>query len=113
MDKTTTDTRNKGWEPKDGDVCFLSAKHNHLIIFREIRDDVIVSRVNITYNYVKPTTEGGCDVCNIKDIVEFRPATDLERLELFHNMMKEGKMWDAENKRAVDYPMWKGNVKTE
>lgn len=22
MDKTMTNTRNKGWEPKDGDVCF-------------------------------------------------------------------------------------------
>ena len=112
MDKTTTDTRNKGWEPKDGDVCFISAKYNHLIIFRKFKNDIISSYVNITFAYDK-TDESGTDICDIKDVVEFRPATDLERLELFHKMMKKGKMWDAENKRTVDHPMWKGNVKTE
>ena len=71
MDKTTTDTRNKGWEPKDGDVC------------------------------------------NIDEIKEFRPATDWERMYFFNCMAKEGKMWDADNKKLVDYPMWdkKGDVK--
>ena len=112
MDKTTTDTRNKGWEPKDGDVCFLSAKHNHLIIFRKFKNDIISSYVNITFAYDQ-TDESGTDICDIKDVVEFRPATDLERLELFHKMMKKGKMWDAENRKVVDYPMWdkKGDVK--
>ena len=41
MDKTTTDTRNKGWEPKDGGVCFLSAKYNHLLIFRKFENSVV------------------------------------------------------------------------
>ena len=46
------------------------------------------------------------DVCNINEIEEFRPATDLERLNFFNLMAEEGKMWDAENKKVVDYPMW-------
>ena len=32
----------------------------------------------------------------------------------FDCVAKEGKMWDAENKKVVDYPMWdirKGDVK--
>lgn len=93
------------WEPRDGDVCFLSAKHNHLIIFRKFKNGIISSYVNITFAYDK-TDESGTDICDIKDVVEFRPATDLERMDLFHKMMKKGKMWDAENKKVVDYPMW-------
>ena len=58
MDKTTTNTQNKGWEPKDGDVCFLSAKHNHLIIFRKFKNDIISSYVNITFAYDQ-TDESG------------------------------------------------------
>ena len=112
MDKTMTNTRNKGWEPKDGDVCFISARYNHLIIFRKFKNDIISSYVNTTFAYDQ-TDESGTDICDIKDVVEFRPATDLERLELFHKMMKKGKMWDAENRKVVDYPMWdkKGDVK--
>ena len=100
------------WEPKDGDVCFISARYNHLIIFRKFKNDIISSYVNTTFAYDQ-TDESGTDICDIKDVVEFRPATDLERLELFHKMMKKGKMWDAENRKVVDYPMWdkKGDVK--
>lgn len=112
LPKQAVEPPRRGWEPRDGDVCFLSAKHNHLIIFCKFKNDIISSYVNTTFAYDQ-TDESGTDICDIKDVVEFRPATDLERLELFHKMMKKGKMWDAENKRAVDYPMWKGNVKTE
>ena len=103
MDKTMTNTRNKGWEPKDGDVCFLSAKYNHLFIFRKFEHGVVKSYVHIVFH---ADAEISKDVCNINEIEEFRPATDLERLNFFNLMAEEGKMWDAENKKVVDYPMW-------
>lgn len=106
LPKQAVEPPRRGWEPKDGDVCFISARYNHLIIFRKFKNDIISSYVNITFAYDKKD-ESGTDICDIKDVVEFRPATDLERLELFHKMMKKGKMWDAENRKVVDYPMWK------
>ncbi len=112
LPKQAVEPPRRGWEPKDGDVCFISARYNHLIIFRKFKNDIISSYVNTTFAYDQ-TDESGTDICDIKDVVEFRPATDLERLELFHKMMKKGKMWDAENRKVVDYPMWdkKGDVK--
>lgn len=107
MDKTTTDTRNKGWEPKDGDVCFISAKYNHLIIFRKFENDVVKSYVNMTFHGGELSDSRMSNgVCYVNDIVEFRPVTDWERMYFFDCMAKEGKAWDAENRKVVDYPMW-------
>lgn len=114
MDKTTTDTRNKGWEPKDGDVCFISAKYNHLLIFRKFENDVVKSYVNMTsHEGERSDSRMSNGVCYVNDIVEFRPATDWERMYFFDCMAKKGKMWDAENRKVVDYPIWdkKGDVK--
>ena len=110
MDKTTTDTRNKGWEPKDGDVCFISAKYNHLLIFCKFKHGVVKAYAHIAFHADGDISK---DVCNIDEIKEFRPATDWERMYFFDCMAKEGKMWDAEDKKVVDYPMWdkKGDVK--
>ena len=110
MDKTMTNTRNNGWEPKNGDVCFLSAKYNHLLIFRKFENSVVKSYAHMSFHADGDISK---DVCNIDEIKEFRPATDSEKQLLFDALAKEGKMWDAENRKVVDYPMWKGNVKTE
>lgn len=103
MDKTMTNTRNNGWEPKNGDVCFISAKYNHLLIFRKFENGVVKSYAHIAFHADGDISK---DVCNIDEIKEFRPATDWERMYFFDCMAKEGKMWDAENKKVVDYPMW-------
>ena len=98
LPKQAVEPPRRGWEPKDGDVCFISAKYNHLLIFRKFENGVVKAYVHMSFH---------------ADGKEFRPATDWERMYFFDCMAKEGKMWDAEDKKVVDYPMWdkKGDVK--
>lgn len=103
LPKQAVEPPRRGWEPKDGDVCFISAKRNHLFVFRKFENDVIKSYFHIA---VLTDDEISKDVCNINEIEEFRPATDLEKMHFFDYMAKKGKAWDAENRKVVDYPMW-------
>lgn len=95
------------WEPRDGEICYIKAYHEHIFIFNKLDDDVIA------YVAFTPCTKQLSDfnkiaiICDTDDIRKFRPATDFEKQLLFDALAKEGKMWDAQKKAVVDLPRWR------
>lgn len=103
---------NEKWEPRDGEIYYTNTDYaEYIFIAKKILSDHIATDIILRD---KEYLSVGFDFDVFKEKTNlFRPATDFEKQLLFDALAKEGKMWDAENKRAVDYPMWKGNVKTE
>ena len=102
------------WEPRNGDICYLEDSYHYVFIFKEvICDYVLYSYINLCLDADTLFCKKDNIVSSTADIKIFRPATDTEKQLLFDALAKKGKMWDAENKKVVDYPMWdkKGDVK--
>lgn len=89
------------WEPRDGEICYLKANNTHVFIFKSFRYNRTgaSSYVSLSGNYLVHDSF-------ITNLGNVRPATDFEKQLLFDALAKEGKMWDAENRKVVDYPMW-------
>lgn len=92
------------WEPRDGDICYCSRtyydcseKIEYIIIYGEINRPSLCNKNGEGWKY-------SCYSNWIYNSI--RPATEDEKRLLFDALAKKGKMWDAENRKVVDYPMW-------
>ena len=88
----------KEWKPKDGDIIAFSSRA--LGIFKDYgclghTDYVVLSEGMLRFN------EGNWKKDNL------RPATEEEKQLLFDALAKEGKRWNAEEKRIEDLPRWR------
>lgn len=91
------------WKPKDGDIVISNnlGRHRNVCVFfespeenRYVMYDIWIHKLSYMpsryWSWVLPAC----------------PATASEKQLLFDALAKKGKMWDAENKKVVDYPMW-------
>ena len=90
--------KKEGWEPQDGDICFIESLTPHVIIYKENKNGHVRSyadfRLNDDYIY-----DFVFETCRIDDIKKCRPATEQEKHWLFNALAKKGKRWNAERKR--------------
>lgn len=86
-------------EPKDGDVIYIEADGEHIIIYKEHKDGIgrYVNFSNNKYLYIDIYGI----VCNKGDVEVIRPATEEEKKLLFDKLKEEGLTWDAEKKEVV------------
>ena len=98
------------WEPKDGDVIVLEENENYfysIIIYagesKEGRIKAYVGFFDIGSRIKIDTSSEGF----WGKIENYRPATEEEKQRLFDALAKEGKRWNAEEKRIEDLPRWR------
>lgn len=87
----------KEWEPKDGDVIAFGIRG--IGIFKEY--DSIGHEEYVAFVDKLRFGESGWVNDNM------RPATEEEKQRLFDALSKEGKRWNAEEKRVEDLPRWR------
>lgn len=90
------------WEPKDGD--FIAFGADVIGIFKEHGKESHASYVVLS---------DGClyyDSCGW-GMSNMRPATEEEKERLFDALAKEGKRWNAKEKRIEDLPRWRALYK--
>ena len=87
----------KKWNPKDGDIISFGTCGTG--IFKKY--DSIGHEEYVTYVDDLFFNETGWLNDNV------RPATDAEKQRLFDALAKEGKRWNAEEKRIEDLPRWR------
>lgn len=91
------------WEPKDGDIFFREDTKTQFILRK--KDG------NIAYFYAGINIDGNLVIDNGRNWTEvfnkYRPATEEEKQRLFDALAKEGKRWNAEEKRIEDLPRWR------
>lgn len=85
------------WEPKDGDVIAFGTRG--IGIFKAY--DSIGHEEYATYVNELHFNENGWVNDNMS------PATEEEKQRLFDALSKEGKRWNAEEKRIEDLPRWR------
>lgn len=90
------------WEPKNGDVIAFGNNPDSLSIgiFKMDNYDTFTSYATI-YGSILSFYETGWIKKNI------RPSTEEEMQRLFDALAKEGKRWNAEEKRIEDLPRWR------
>ena len=87
------------FEPKDGDVVYVKANNEHILIYKE--------QPNKVGRYVNYTDEKNLHICMAdfcsfySDIIEIRPATEEEKKKLFDRLAEEGYEFDFEKKELV------------
>ena len=84
------------WKPKDGDVCV--SDRNTIFIFNG--NDGRKTALHFALFNDGNTTYGGA--LNGNDPTGYRYATEEEKRRLFDALAKEGKRWNAEEKRIED-----------
>ena len=88
------------WEPKDGDVIAFGTKG--IGIFKTYcstgHEEYVAFVDKLRFG------ESGWVNHNM------RPATEEEKQRLFDALSKEGKRWNAEEKRIEDLPRWRANL---
>lgn len=89
------------WEPKDGDICV--SDRNTIFIFNG--NDGRKTALHFALFNDRKTTYGGA--LNGNDPTGYRYATEEEKQHLFDALAKEGKRWNAEEKRIEDLPRWR------
>ena len=91
------------WEPKNGDIFFREDTKTQFILRK--KDG------NIAYCYAGINIDGNLVIDNGRNWTEvfnkYRPATEEEKQRLFDALAKEGKRWNAEEKRIEDLPRWR------
>ena len=97
---------NEKWEPKDGEICYITSRYSFISVFKSQENNDIHTYIDFWVDDNSLVNNVNSNLCSIANIREFRPATDSEKQLLFDALAKEGKMWDAEGKQVVDYPMW-------
>lgn len=90
----------KKWEPKDGDVCVSN------------KGTIFIFDGNGGYKTSIHAALKECDVyfngeLNSDNTTGYRYATEEEKKLLFDALAKEGKRWNAEEKRIEDFPRWR------
>ena len=90
------------WEPKNGDVIAFGNNPYSLSIgiFKMDNYDTFTSYATICGDILS-FYETGCIKKNM------RPATEEEKQRLFDALAKEGKRWNAVEKRIEDIPRWR------
>lgn len=93
----------KKWEPKDGDIV-ASNKREVVAIYAQTDEDNggIVTYAGLSGRHLTIRTDMGWGYTE-----EFRPATEEEKRLLFDALAREGKRWNAEEKRVEDLPRWR------
>ena len=98
----------KKWEPKDGNFIAYSFKGNNLNIgiFREQCEP---GPYDLHKDYVTIGGNSGELIWGNETFIHdyMRPATEEEKQRLFDALAKEGKRWNAEEKRIEDLPRWR------
>ena len=88
------------WTPRDGEICFAmtsSGMWQFILIYGKSDWPCI---------YCKGHSGWVLNYRTNWDYSIIRPTVDSEKQLLFDALAKEGKMWDADNKKVVDCPMW-------
>lgn len=86
------------FEPKDGDVVYVKASYDNIIIYKE-SDCGIGRYVNFSDSQHLYTDD--VIVCD-KDVVkEIRPATEEEKKKLFDELKEKGWEWNPDTKELV------------
>ena len=95
------------WEPKDGDIYVTN--NNGIGIYnanREHPERIIPCYLGLRNDGILEIWEEG-DIWGFGYAKEIRPATEEEKRRLFDALAKEGKRWNAEEKRIEDLPRWR------
>lgn len=95
------------FEPKDGDIVYVKASCDHIIIYKE--DKTCINRYVNLHDYKYLYTDESI-VCDKDAVTEIRPATEEEKKKLFDKLAEEGWEWDAE-KREIIKLKWRPNLK--
>ena len=87
------------WEPKNGDIVAFGMRPSDpsIGIFKSDDGDTFRSYATVTDGIISFFESGW-----VKDNI--RPATEEEKQRLFDALAKEGKRWNAEEKRIEDLP---------
>ena len=84
--------------PKDGDICYFKNKYcERILMFKEYSKITCVYYCSYDFLNDKIKYNDNCDKA-IK-----RLATEEEKQKLLDALHKDGKDWDAKNKKIVDY----------
>lgn len=100
----------KKYEPQDGDVVYAKVRHNDndaIFIYKRAVENRVYGYAgyNIRFDRMVDTHGFAYITPNIiDDLIEYRPATDEEKQQLFDAMAKAGKRWNAEKKVVEDTP---------
>lgn len=99
----------KEWKPKDGDIYVtdkdgIGIYNSHYNAFGSIVPAYCGLRGD--GNLCIRTEESQSD-SGFGNFREIRPATEEEKQRLFDALAKEGKRWNAEEKRIEDLPRWR------
>lgn len=91
------------WEPKNGDIFFREDTKTQFILRK--KDG------NIAYCYAGINIDGNLVIDNgrnwTKVFNKYRPSTEEEKQLLFDALAKEGKRWNAKEKRIEDLLRWR------
>ena len=89
------------YEPKDGDVCV--SRKDSIFIF----DGNGSRKTSLHFALFKDRGTTYSGALNGDDDTGYRYATEEEKQRLFDALAKEGKRWNAEEKRIEDLPRWR------
>ena len=97
----------KKWEPKDGDILSRKGTKALFILRKKVE--------NNAYCYAGIDIYGNLHLINTENVWTtelevYTPATEEEKQRLFDALAKEGKRWNAEEKRIEDLPRWRANL---
>lgn len=97
------------WEPKDGDIYVtnnysIGIYNSHYKAFDGIVPVYCGLRGDGTLIVRKEDDDSDS---GFGTFAEIRPATEEEKQRLFDALAKEGKRWNAEDKRLEDLPRWR------
>lgn len=86
------------FEPKDGDIVFVKAVYEHILIYKESTKGYLYSFADLIDDLLDIDNT---PVCRKDDIEEIRPATEKEKQKFFDKLKEEGYEFDFEKKEFV------------
>lgn len=85
---------------EDGDIIYIKAVYENIIIFKNARDGQIYKYANLTNGKLFTCSKDNV-ACNMKDIIEMRKATQNEISQLLLELEKNELEWDVELKQII------------
>lgn len=112
----TTDSYVEPYEPKDGDFVLIKTDGYSIVTWIAILEcideekDEVTTYASMSENDEDDLSWGIETLCDAKDIVSIRPATEEEKRLLISKLHEIGKDWDESKKEIVEY-RWRPNFK--
>lgn len=109
IEKQIIEERKKAeWKPQDGDVVYAKVRYNDndaIFIYKKAVENRVYGYAGYNIGLDRMVDTHGFAYITPKifgDLIEYRPATEEEKQQLFDAMAKAGKRWNAEKKVVED-----------